>query len=146
MLVSFNLLKSQYPDAEISVFSNNTINNKDANTVEGYNNYISTILSEKVKIIDWTYQGHFDLIFHGGGGVYFDDKEGLSYFTFLNRVVKWAGINTLSKIDKAIRLVTCKPTRVSYDKHLGVGIGVGPFHPSAKLFYQKAVELGSFDK
>jgi len=144
MLVSFNLLKSLYPQAEITVFSNNSINNKDANTREGYNKYINSILRQEVKIIDWTYRGHFDLIFHGGGGVYFDNKKGPVLYNAINRIIKWFGINSINKLDLIIRQITGKQQRIKYERKIGVGIGVGPFHRSSKLFYQKVAELGSF--
>ena len=103
MIVSYELLKEKYPDATITVFSNNSINNKDTKSSEGYNLYIKELLGEDIQIIDWTYIGHFDLLVNGGGGVHFDNKPaGLAYFA-LNKLSRSIPISFIVKADRLLR-------------------------------------------
>jgi len=145
LLVSYKLLKELYPHAEIVVFSNSSAQNPDAKYPPGYNRYIRTLLNEEVEIIDWTYRGHFDLIFHGGGGVYFDECKGAFYFRQLNSLVELFEPVVSTKADRFIRKLLGKPLRISSRKTIGVGLGVGPFHLAAPSFFRKIAEIGRFD-
>ncbi len=146
MLVTYKLVKKKYPDSEITIFSNYTENLKEFNRKQGYNKYIYKILGVEVPLIDWTFKGYFDLVVNGGGGIYFDDKKGPVYYFLINSVVKWLGIDNVFKIDSMLRRITSKSNRIKFGKHIGIGIGIGPFHPSAKLFYRNLAELGSYNK
>ncbi len=146
MLTTYKLVKDRYPNDEITIFSNYTENLQGFNQKPGYNKYIYKILGEEVKLIDWTFKGYFDLVINGGGGIYFDNKEGPSFNYIFNLIVKWIGIENVYKIDKLIRLVTNKSIRLKFGKRIGLGIGIGEFHASSKTFYRKMAQLGSYDK
>ena len=61
MLVSFNLIKSIFPHAENVIFSNNSINNKDAKTDKGYNHYVKNILQgTHFNSENWYRQANFN--------------------------------------------------------------------------------------
>ena len=146
MLVTYRLVKEKYPNAKITVFSNHTENLKEFKRKPGYNKYIYKILGEEVTLIDWTFKGYFDLVVNGGGGIYFDDRKGPIYYYPFNTIIKWIGINSVYNIDSIIRKITGKSNRIKFGNRIGLGIGVGPFHPSASVFFRKVAELGSYDK
>lgn len=145
MLVTYRMVKEKYPNSEITIFSNNTENLKGFNCESDYNKYIFKILGEEVPLIDWTFKGYFDLIVNGGGGIYFDNKKGPFFYYPFNLILKWLGVKNVYKIDSILRRITGKPNHLKFGKRIGLGIGIGPFHPSAKLFYQKIAELGSYN-
>lgn len=145
MLVSFNLLKQLHPKARITVFSNNARSQHEVSSRLLYNNYISEILGQDVEIIDWTHKGFFDLIFQGGGGIYFDKTPSKQMFVFINNVIKVLGVNVIQRIDSFFRKVLVKPNRLQFNERIGLGIGVGPFDKSSKQLYRKMAELGSYN-
>ena len=146
MLTSYRLLKKLYPEAEITVFSNNSPNNPDAHYPADYNNYIKVILKDDIRIIDWNYKGYFDLIFHGGGGRFFDDKPGPVYYRILNPILAKIGAIGVRKLDDVLRFIFNKKSHLQSFRNVGMGIGVGPFHPGCRLFYSKLADLGHFDE
>jgi len=145
MLISYRILKEKYPDSSITIFSNNTENIKEFRNKTDYNNYIFKIIGEKVPLIDWTVQAHFDLIFEGGGGTYFDSTNAGWLYCVRNRVINKLSFSTLKKIDTFLRTITNKKRRVSYDKRIALGIGIGPFNKSSKNYYSNLIDLSLLD-
>ena len=146
MLTSYRLLKKLYPEAEIMVFSNNSPNNLDALYPAGYNDYIKAMLKDDIKIIDWTYKGYFDLVIDGGGGVYFDNQQGPVYYYPINQIIGLIGSQGVLRIDSALRKITGRFRHIEFGKRIGLGIGVGPFHPSARQYYKNIVEIACYDQ
>ncbi len=146
MLVTYNLVKENYPNSEITIFSNNTENLNEFNQKPGYNKYIYKIIGEEVPLIDWTFKGYFDLVVNGGGGIYFDNKKGPAYYYIINKLLKWIGIDCVYKFDSIIRMITNRPNHIKFGRRLGVGIGIGDFHSSSKNYYKKMSEIGSYYK
>ena len=144
MIVSNKILKQVYPDAMITVYSNNSINNSDSKSPEGYNLYIKELLGEDIQIIDWTYKGHFDLIFHGGGGIYFDKLQGKNLL--LNKLLNVIPVRWISLIDNVTRIVLNKKKNISCTNRLGVGIGIGHYTNDSNLYYNHLAEIGSFNQ
>lgn len=145
MLISFRLLKEKYPESRITIFSNNTKNLKNYTHKAGYNKYIFKIVGEEVPLIDWTNKAHFDLVFEGGGGTYFDDMpKGWMYFA-RNAIIRNFGSQGLVKLDLFLRKLTNKQRNLTWDTKIAIGIGVGPFNKSSKHFYDKLIGLASLD-
>jgi len=145
MKVSFELLQSKYPKAKISVFSNNSVNNKDSNTKEGYNNYIKQILGQDVEIVDWTCSRQFDILFQGGGGIYFDHSSSF-IFLIINMVIRKIPISWTARIDSYIRKLIHKPKRISQKLTLGAGVGIGEYTKGSTLLFHHLSEISSHDK
>jgi polysaccharide pyruvyl transferase WcaK-like protein len=145
MLTSYCFLKEKFPSAEISVFSNFTENLAAYNRHKNYNQYVFEILGDNVPLIDWTYTGHFDLIFNGGGGVFFDAKSGGILYRVLNFFLGTIGAKQAFQLEKFLRFIFKKPSGITFKKQIGVGIGIGPHTPGSILFGRHLSSIGSFD-
>ena len=146
MLVSYRLLRERYPEASITVFSNNTSNNKDSVYPAAYNQYIPKLLGDEVDLIDWTQKSHFDLIFYGGGGHYFDHSRGPSLLRIVNPLLSYLlGPQRIWRFERIVRKILLKPLNQFTDLTIGVGIGIGRFTDGSKSFLQQLSELGSYD-
>jgi polysaccharide pyruvyl transferase WcaK-like protein len=143
--VSYGLLKERFPEAEFYVFANFTENLEGYAQAPGYNQYIHTLLDGPVTLIDWTYKGHFDLVFNGGGGIYFDYQEGNYFRQVFNAGLKAIGVHGVNKLDRVLRSLMNKPPHLTFDKRIGAGLGIDYFAPSAPSFFEKFSELGSYD-
>ncbi len=145
MLISYRLIKEKYPSSNVTIFSNNTENLSGFKLKQGYNNYIFKILEKKVPLVDWTFKGHFDLVVEGGGGTYFDNQYGGMFYYLRNKVINIISYSTLKRVDFLLRNITGRKQRITYNKKIILGIGIGPYTNSAKLFYANLVDLASSD-
>ncbi len=145
LAVTWKIVSEKYKEASILVYSNFNENLVGFDQVSAYNHYIYKLTSPNVKIIDWTNYHEVDLVIDGGGGVYFDYSNGSMLRAITNQVARWMGVKSLNKIDKWLRTVTRKRRHIQFKKRIGVGLGIGPYVPAAKLFYQHLVEIGSTD-
>lgn len=145
MKVSYSLLKEKYPQADFYIFSNFNTNLNGFKQYANYNHYIHKMLPESVTIIDWTYRGHFDLIVSGGGGIYFDYKNGGIHYRLFNSILRILGATATYRLEKLLRKFLNKPANLSYDKRVGFGIGLDYFHPAAPSFFMKLAQIGSYD-
>ena len=143
--VAWKIIKEKYKGASIFIYSNFNQNLVGFNQSQNYNNYIFTLTSNEVGIIDWTGHHYFDLVLDGGGGVYFDYSKGSILRAIANQVLKWIGASRIYNFDQLLRKVSGKQRHIQFKKRIGVGLGIGPYVPSAKLFYQHLVEIGSTD-
>jgi polysaccharide pyruvyl transferase WcaK-like protein len=143
--VSYGLLKEKFPEAEFFIFSNFSENLEGYTQVPGYNRYIHTLLDGPVTLIDWTYKGHFDLVFNGGGGIYFDYQPGHFFRQVFNAGLKTIGVHGAHKLDRVLRILANKPAHISFNRRIGAGLGIDYFAPSAPSFFEKFSELGSYD-
>ncbi|NMM48809.1 polysaccharide pyruvyl transferase family protein [Marinigracilibium pacificum] len=133
MVTTINLIKEICPEAELYVFSNSK-----------QNEYLERLIVYPFEIIDWRYSGNFDYIVHGGGGIYFDFKEGRLKDLFINSIIRIFGLHNYSKFFYTVKRRTGGSIITCY-RRLGLGIGVGSFTSSSRKFRDSAVELGSFD-
>jgi len=143
--VSWRIVSEKYRGASIFVYSNFNENLRGFNQSENYNHYIFKLTNTKVELIDWTGYHEFDLVLDGGGGVYFDYTKGSLLTRFTNKFSKWIGAEHLYKLDQLLRRLTGKQRHIQFKKRIGVGLGIGPYVPAAKLFYHHLVEIGSTD-
>ena len=143
MISTFNLLHTIYPFAEYSIFSNNTPNNRNYSNIPGYNKYIHLLLNKEIKIIDWTFQQEYDVIFNGGGGIYTDvDGNGR---LILNLLCTRVPVSTLAILDNTLRWLVGKPKKLRFKKKIGAGIGIGKYSLGSKKLYHDLVEIGTYD-
>ncbi len=145
MKVSFSIIKSKFPEATIYLYSNFSKNLTGFSQKDNYNLYIRKILEEEVEVIDWTYEGNFDLIFHGGGGIYFDYEEGGKLNACINFLCLLLGAHYVSKVDSFLRWTFRKPRRVGTTKKVGAGIGIGTYPKRSKMLYRHMADIGAFD-
>lgn len=145
MIVSYNLLKEKYPEATIDIFSNHTPNLNGFKRSSAYNQYIWELLDEKPALIDWTSKKEYDLVFNGGGGVFFDVKDGGAIYGLINTIFKVAGSRMAHRVDRVLRLAFNKPGNIRFKKQHGAGIGIGPYSKRSTLFFRHLAEIGSFE-
>lgn len=145
MIVSYKILRENFPDSEFFIFSNNTEHLRGYANREGYNQYIFKLLEARASLIDWTYQGHFNLIFNGGGGVYFDGNQGPRLYSLVNWMFRKLGITTITRIVKLMRWIFNKPNHIDCDKRVGFGVGIGPYTLSSSLLWRHLAEIGDHD-
>lgn len=145
LAVTWKIVNEKYKDASILVYSNFNENLVGYDQVSAYNHYIYKLTSPNIKIVDWTNYHEVDLVIDGGGGVYFDYSNGSILRRITNPVARWMGVDSLNKLDIWLRRVTRKRRHIQFKKRIGVGLGIGPYVPAAKLFYQHLVEIGSTD-
>jgi polysaccharide pyruvyl transferase WcaK-like protein len=144
-IVSYNLIKHKFPLSDIYVYSENTPNNKYFIERDQYNLYLNKLVNDELKVIDWTSKQHFDLVFNGGGGLYYDYNKGGLYHRIINQVVANFSPQQLNKIETITRVLLRKRLNLSYDRRIGFGLGLGSFTPSAPSLTRKFSEIGSFD-
>lgn len=142
--VAWKIITYKFRDASIFVYSNFNKNLKEFNQSQNYNHYIFNLTDNRVKIIDWTEHHNFDLVIDGGGGVYFDYNK-RSFGAITNQLIKWVGAERIYKLDQVLRRIVNKKRHIQFKKRIGVGLGIGPYVSSAKLFYEHLVEIGSTD-
>ena len=116
--VSYNLLKQAMPDVDISVI------------VDGdAGGYVPAMLGE-VKVLEPARHGHFDLIVHGGGGVYFDFATHGLRNRLIENLLRFVGFPAYLTAEKFVRSISGKP-RTSATVRVGLGIGVGTYSPGS---------------
>lgn len=144
MLVSYKSLKKKFPDVTLDVFSNYTKRLDGFEKQPDYNTYIHHIIGEQPRLIDWTYHESYDLLVDGGGGIYFGHTAGRWYHRILNVFVRLFGVNTISRIDTALRNLTGKQRRIRFTKHIGWGIGIGEYKKSFPELFRQFSDMGSY--
>ncbi|MDF9795222.1 polysaccharide pyruvyl transferase WcaK-like protein [Catalinimonas alkaloidigena] len=136
MMTSYSFLKEKYPDATYYVFSNNDD--------EVFRQYIYKLLNKEVLIIDWKSQENFDIIWRGGGGVFFDFKTGKLKDLIINLSIKLMGIYSYKTLFNLYKKLT-KQKNISTKRQLGIGIGLGKHTLSSRKFRDHCIELANFN-
>jgi polysaccharide pyruvyl transferase WcaK-like protein len=130
--VSYRLLKQAMPDADISVL------------VDGdAGGYVPAMLGE-VTVLKPARHGRFDLIVHGGGGVYFDFGEYGARHRQIEKIVERLGLSNYLAAEKLLRSIVSK-SRTSTATRLGFGIGVGSYAPGSPRLRADAAILADYD-
>lgn len=142
---SFQLIKQRYPSAEVLVFTNNTVNNPDSRYPATYHKYIRNLIKANVKLVDWTFRGHVDLLFNGGGGVFFDLQKNGSQYSLINRLSFFLPLRLISFLDQSLRRMTQKQVRLTFDRRIGIGLGIGPYAKSSKRLLEARLSLSEFE-
>lgn len=145
MIIAYKLLRTQFPAATITIFSNHTVNLVNFQKGPGYNLYIHRLLGEQPDLVDWTYRGHFDMVVNGGGGVFFDSRSGSVWRALANYLGKKMGATNVRRIDLLARKLLNKKAHISFDRQIGIGIGLGPYKKGSDRFLRHLAEIGSFE-
>lgn len=146
MKVVYDWLKQSFPGAQIDIFSGFTANNAGCPPdLHTYHRYIHRILPDKPCIVDWAKKEHYDLFVQGGGGVHFDHSHGGATFSFLNQLIQVSGAGLVASAEKLIRNITSRPLNISFNKKIGIGIGVGNFNTDARNLAQHASQIGDYN-
>ncbi len=132
LTVTYKLLKREIPHG---VF--HTI-------IDDEKGYVTSLFQD-ITILKSGYHGHFDVIVHGGGGVFFDFKAHGAGTKLLENVFEILGAPTYLKLERFVRKMTRK-RRTSTTHRVGLGIGVGPFsRGSISLWRDRLPILADFD-
>jgi len=135
MKVTFWIVKERFPQSEIKIFSNASQEGR---------NYIDKIIGEKVSIINYSYNDHFDLIIHGGGGIHYDYETNSFKFTLLNKLIRLFGYKYYVAFYKWYKRIKGKEN-ITTSNRIGIGIGVGTFTLSSKKFYTSLSILADYN-
>lgn len=115
MLISFNILRKNYPNAAIEIL-----------TADRPRPYIHTILGEKVPLLMQGHHGHYDMIVHGGGGVFFDFNLQPLHRKLVESIVLLLGHRMFIRAETWLRRRLGTP-RTSAPLRIALGVGVGTF-------------------
>jgi len=129
MQISYRILNEKFPKSKIDIFSNNSINNKDTLVNKNYNLYINKLIPDPIKIVDWTYKNKYDLIFDGGGGIYFDNNNAGLKWKIINSIYSFIGSKN---VYNAIRKL--KPLNITYKNRISFGVGIEKYHPNSSTY------------
>ncbi len=146
MIAGERIVREKYPNSTISIFANFSPNLSEYNQTPEYRLYINKLLTKTPQVIDWTARESFDLVLHCGGGVFFDYKNGGLLHYSINKIIYLLGVKKYSSALSALRSLLKKPSRLSAARRVGIGLGVGPYHPASQRLSHEAEILGSFDK
>lgn len=118
---TYGIMRQRLPEAHISV-----------SIGRHGGDYVRTMLGD-VTLIRPDENHHFDLIMHGGGGVFFDfERYGMAHRLY-ERFTHALGIRFFIKAEQAWRNIS----RTTADMRLGMGIGVGTFNPGSARLREK---------
>jgi polysaccharide pyruvyl transferase WcaK-like protein len=131
MAVTYNVLRQQLPNATISVVIGDHQRNYVANLLPG-------VLVERPDR-----HAHYDMIVHGGGGVFFDFARYGALYQLLETIVRAMGFKAFLLLEKLSRKLIAKP-RFTTNKRLGMGIGVGSFTPGSPRMLRSLPILADF--
>lgn len=124
-IAGLSLCKKYFPQARVFVYS------------IPKSEYLLSF-DEDVTIVDSTYGNHYDLIFHSGGGVFFDFKRGNFWMRILNVISRVVGSDVSNWAHDNYLKIVRKTHFETFNIRIGAGIGVGNFEKgSAKLFLAK---------
>lgn len=142
--VTFANLRRKFTCQEIDVFSNYNENLKGFEKAPHYNQYIFKILDDKPALVDWTYQGHYDHLIDGGGGIYFGHTQGKWYHGVINFFVRLIGASKTFLIDVWLRKFLNKERRVKFRNRTGLGLGIGEYHSAYPNLFKQFSDIGSY--
>ena len=130
--VSYSLLKRIFPDAAMSII------------IDGHHGgYITSMLGD-VEVLAPGRHGHFDIIVHGGGGVFFDFKQYGRCSRLGEYALRLIGFSTFVSGERILRTLLNKHA-TSANCRLGFGIGVGTFSTGSPRMRASLPRLADFD-
>jgi polysaccharide pyruvyl transferase WcaK-like protein len=145
LVCAHSATRERFPDAELVVFANYS-EHLGAHVDPSFRHYLHRLVPPTTPLIDWTARERFDLVVHGGGGVFFDDRPGRLRDAALNAVVAGVGARGYRRLAGAARALLGRPPRVTADRRVGLGIGLGPYVASGRRLWREAEVLGSFSR
>lgn len=129
--VAYGLVREQWPQAEISLL------------VDGDRGaYVNRLLGP-VTMLPPGRHGHFDLIVHGGGGVFFDFAPQPALSILRNRLLLAFGPQPYLVMEAMLRRLLNK-RRTSATRRIGLGIGMGTYTPGSPEWLRDLPILADF--
>jgi polysaccharide pyruvyl transferase WcaK-like protein len=144
LVCAHSATRERFPDAEIVIFANYSENLAGTSVDGAFRRYVHRLLPSATTLVDWTDRGHFDLVVHGGGGVFLGDRPGGLGDALLNAVVAGIGARRYRYAAAVARSTLRRPARCTAGERIGFGIGVGPYVASSRRLWREAEVLGSF--
>lgn len=136
------IVRGLWPRAAIDLFVNFTGDVSGSDGTPHYREYVRSFLSGPVDLVDWTSHGHYDLILHGGGGVFFSvGDDGLTYRVG-SSVVRTVGAPMWAALASSLRRLLSRPERITAERRVAIGVGLGPFGRGDRRFLADAETLG----
>ncbi len=105
--------------------------------------YVPRLLGP-IEVLKPGRHGHFDMIIHGGGGVFFDFKRYGLFERLKEYAVRLTGFGNFIAAEKIARKLVNKP-RTSTDRRLGLGIGLGSYSAGSPRLRMSLPILADFD-
>jgi polysaccharide pyruvyl transferase WcaK-like protein len=133
MITAYNIVKSIFPDHEIIIAT------ESKNT-----QYIPKLIGSDVKVISQHNDVAVYWLIHGGGGVFFDFKDGGKKFWWLNKIIKAIGYPFFTSIYQSIQRARGRKN-IQTQFRGGFGIGIGTYTDSSSKFYVDILSLSDFD-
>lgn len=132
-IVSWRWLREKFPRATITVC-----------TESPEAGYLAQLVGEKVDVVHNQDSVKADLIFHGGGGTYFDFRGGPSIFLLWNALTGLLGPRLFRGLYNAVQGWRGR-TRIQGRQRVGIGIGIGTYTRTSRRRPFDVVELSEFD-
>lgn len=135
LMTSVSLIKEWMPDAIFTVLSNSS-----------RSDYVPKFLGEPVEVIDWRTKRTFDVMWDGGGGVFFDFERGGRFRELVNAMAIGIGAGRVASLATVVRFVVLKERRISARVRFGAGLGIGPYAAGSRKLVRDLEMLGSYDR
>jgi polysaccharide pyruvyl transferase WcaK-like protein len=133
-ICNYRLLERIYPGSLIHVFTDSPDPS-----------YLETLVDKSLTFLNSQSSGDYDIIWHGGGGVYFDFKEGNKRSLWINRMIRVISPKNFSSLYRTGKKIAGKPL-INFKHRIGMGIGVGKFTASSEKYRSKIQQLCTFDR
>jgi polysaccharide pyruvyl transferase WcaK-like protein len=132
-ICNYQLLEKLYPGSAIDILTESP---------DPF--YLNRLVGKQLRYLKSNSSGDYDIIWHGGGGVFFDFKEGDRKSLWLNHLIGWIGPGHFTKAFQWFKKKAGKPV-ITFRQRIGMGIGVGTFTRSSVKFRSKIQQLCTFD-
>ncbi|OOY27828.1 hypothetical protein BMI90_11535 [Thioclava sp. L04-15] len=107
--------------------------------------YPTRLLKNDFLPVPFGTRDHHRLILHGGGGTFFDFTSYSVLKRFRNAALLASGAGAYVGAEAALRRLIGKP-RISAERRIGLGIGVGTFSSGSRKLLEALPVLSSFDR
>ena len=103
-------------------------------------------MEDTPRLVDWTFQDDYDLLFDGGGGIYKDHTYGNWSHTIANKITRYTSPQRLWSLEKNVRKNVKKEHQINFSRRVGFGLSIGPFRKNSPSYVRKLAEIGSYDE
>ena len=147
LLVSVErIIRSRFPGARISIFSNFNERLPGFSQSPGYQNYIHRLVSGPIEIADWSTKDHFDLIVHGGGGVFFPPTNEGRVARPVGQAARYIGAPNFAALARFVRKVTARRRKQTSARSVAIGVGLGRYCDTSRRSLADLEILGGLDR